>query len=512
MPPERPTPDAPTADQPARPHPPTPVPGHPGRVGPYVIREVIGEGGFGIVYAAEQVAPMRRRVALKVIKPGMDSRAVVARFEAERQALAVMDHAGVARVFDGGTVPDGEPGAGRPFFVMEYVAGEPITSFCDRHRLTIDERVGLFIQVCEAVQHAHTKGVVHRDIKPSNILVAYADGAPRAKVIDFGIAKALNQRLSEATLFTERGQMIGTPEYMSPEQAEMSGLDIDTRADVYSLGVVLYELLAGVRPFELQTSGLFEIQRALREVVPERPSTRVRRLAEGDAGTPEQIARARRSTVRHMSRVLRGDLDAIVESCLQKDRGERYPSASELAADLRRYLEGEPIQTRAAGGARRALRFARRHERVLSAIVLIIAVCLLLIAQLIVVGVALDVLGEDPEFEAWLAAQDTPMLPPGRVHAVLIAMATVGLLTPFIVVGIGSFAMAFLARSWRVRVSLLVSSLLALVLPTVEMIVVVDWMNRVSERQAAEGAVTGDAAPAGVESRPPLAPHGEDPG
>ena len=235
----------------------------------YHVLGELGEGGFGVVYEAEQVVPVRCSVALTVIKPGMDSRPVVARFEAERQALAVMDHPCVARVYDGGTTDEG-----RPFFVMELVRGLPITDHCDRHRLTLIERLELFIRVCEAVQHAHSKGVIHRDLKPSNILVEYEDGKSTPKVIDFGIAKALNQQLAETVIFTRQGQMIGTPGYMSPEQAEMSGQDIDTRSDVYSLGVVLYELLTGSRPFEaekLRQAGWAEIQRIIREVDPPRP-------------------------------------------------------------------------------------------------------------------------------------------------------------------------------------------------------------------------------------------------
>ncbi|MEO0588846.1 MAG: serine/threonine-protein kinase, partial [Planctomycetota bacterium] len=290
----------------------------PSYVGRYRILEPLGEGGFGLVYRAEQAEPVRRQVALKVIKPGMDSKAVVSRFDAERQALALMDHPSVAKVYDGGVTDEG-----RPFFAMELVKGEPITTHCDRQKLGVRARVELFIRVCEAIQHAHHKGVVHRDLKPSNILVEYKDGNATPKVIDFGVAKALHQRLTEATIFTGQGQMIGTPEYMSPEQAEMSGTDIDTRSDVYSLGVLLYELLTGVRPFEAQTLrrvALAEVQRIIREVDPPRPSTRLSAQADQAA----TIAATRRTEVKGLSGTLRRDLDWVIMKCLEKDRMRRY--------------------------------------------------------------------------------------------------------------------------------------------------------------------------------------------
>ncbi|MDX9910723.1 MAG: protein kinase [Phycisphaerales bacterium] len=335
-------------------------------IGAYRLLRQIGEGGFGVVYEAEQTSPVRRRVALKLIKPGMDSAAVVARFEAERQALAVMDHPCIAKVFDGG-VTDAASGS-RPYFVMEFVRGEEITEFCDRHTMSIEERLELFARVCDAVQHAHAKGVVHRDLKPSNVLVSYdGDGKAQPKVIDFGVAKALNQRLSEHSIFTERGQLIGTPEYMSPEQAEMSGLDIDTRSDLYSLGVILYELLTGVRPFESETlrrAGVAEIQRIIREVDPERPSTKLASLAasEDDPRTATRVAQARKTELGSLAGVLRRDLDWVVMRCLEKDRERRYPTASDLALDVRRFLRHEPVQAGPPSARYRVAKFVRRHR------------------------------------------------------------------------------------------------------------------------------------------------------
>jgi non-specific serine/threonine protein kinase/serine/threonine-protein kinase len=311
---------------------------------------------MGEVWLAEQTTPVRRQVALKVIKAGMDTAQVVTRFEAERQALALMDHPAIATVFDGGSTPEG-----RPYFVMEYVKGEPITTYCDRQRLTTQERLVLFTQVCEGVQHAHQKGVIHRDLKPSNVLVTIQDDHPVPKIIDFGVAKATARHLTERTLYTEMGVMIGTPEYMSPEQAEMGGLDIDTRTDVYALGVILYELLTGALPFdrkELRQAGLAEIQRTIREKEPPRPSTRVTQL--GPAST--EAAANRHTEVRRLASELRGDLDWVTMKALEKDRTRRYQTAMALAGDIRRHLSHEPVSAGPPGAVYRTKKFVRRHR------------------------------------------------------------------------------------------------------------------------------------------------------
>jgi serine/threonine protein kinase/tetratricopeptide (TPR) repeat protein len=315
-----------------------PIAERPGsRVGPYKLMEQIGEGGFGLVFVAEQTEPVKRKVALKVIKPGMDSRQVIARFEAERQALALMDHPNIAKVLEAGTTD-----SGRPYFVMELVRGIPITEYCDQNQLTPRERLELFVSVCQAIQHAHQKGIIHRDIKPSNVLVAPYDGRPVVKVIDFGVAKATGQRLTEKTLFTEFGAVIGTLEYMSPEQAELNNQDIDTRSDIYSLGVLLYELLTGTTPLtrqQLTLAAFSETLRIIREDEPPKPSTR---LSESKDSLPSISARRQTEPVK-LTRLMRGELDWIVMKALEKDRNRRYQTANGLATDVQRYLADDPV-------------------------------------------------------------------------------------------------------------------------------------------------------------------------
>jgi serine/threonine protein kinase/tetratricopeptide (TPR) repeat protein len=325
-------------------------------IGNYKLLREIGEGGFGTVYHAEQLRPVRRDVALKIIKLGMDTKQVIARFDAERQALAMMDHPNIAKVFDAGSTE-----AGRPFFVMELVKGVPITEYCDTNRLTIRERLDLFVAACRAVQHAHQKGIIHRDIKPSNVMVTLLDGRPAPKVIDFGIAKATNSRLTEQTLLTEQRQLVGTPQYMSPEQADAGALDIDTRTDIYSLGVLLYELLTGVTPFDrerLQSASYFEIQRMIREEEPPRPSVRLSALGL----SAEEISLRRRELTPHLTRALRGDLDWIVMKALEKDRARRYETANALAVDIIHHLHDEPVEASPPGTIYRLNKLIRRHR------------------------------------------------------------------------------------------------------------------------------------------------------
>jgi len=333
---------------------PTGLPSEP--IGPYRLLQKVGEGGMGEVWLAEQAEPIRRRVALKLIKAGMDTKQVIARFEAERQALALMDHPSIAKVFDAGETPKG-----LPYFVMEYVQGEPITAYCDRQKLTTRERLELLARVCEGVQHAHQKGIIHRDLKPSNVLVALQGEKPIPKIIDFGVAKATAQRLTERTMYTELGALVGTPEYMSPEQAEMTGLDVDTRTDVYALGVILYELLTGALPFdpkELRAAGFDEIRRRIREVDPPRPSTKVSTL--GDRAT--ESARRRGTEPGKLVNRLKGDLDWITMKALEKDRTRRYGSPNELAADIGRHLSHQPVLAGPPSARYRTGKFIRRHR------------------------------------------------------------------------------------------------------------------------------------------------------
>jgi serine/threonine protein kinase len=332
-------------------------------IGLYKLMEQIGEGGMGLVFVAEQQRPVRRKVALKLIKPGMDTRQVIARVEAERQALALMDHPNIAKILDGGTTA-----SGRPFFVMELVKGIPITQFCDESRLTTRERLELFVPVCQAVQHAHHKGIIHRDLKPSNVMVISHDGTPVIKVIDFGVAKAVGQQLTEKTVYTQFTQLVGTPLYMSPEQAGQSGLDVDTRTDIYALGVLLYELLTGTTPFtkeRFHEAAYEEMRRIIREEEPPRPSTRISTLV-GQAATT--FSTQRKSDPKHLSQLFRGELDWIVMKCLDKDRNRRYETANALAADVQRYMHDEPVQACPPSASYRLRKFARKYRTLLRAV------------------------------------------------------------------------------------------------------------------------------------------------
>jgi serine/threonine protein kinase len=336
------------------------------RIGPYKLLQKIGEGGWGVVFMAEQESPVRRRVALKIIKLGMDTNNVVARFEAERQALALMDHPNIARVLDAGATQNG-----RPFFVMELVSGIRITEFCDTNQLDARQRLELFIQVCHAIQHAHQKGIIHRDIKPSNILVTLLDGGPVPKVIDFGIAKALEEKLTDKTLFTMHGMFIGTPVYMSPEQAQMSGMDVDTRSDIYSLGALLYELLTGKTPFdqhELLAAGLDEMRRTLREQEPQKPSSKIDSLSKDELTA---TAQRRHMEPPRLRSELRGDLDWIVMKALDKDRRRRYATVAELAQDVERFLANEPVIARPPSRLYLMQKFVRRNQVIVASSALV---------------------------------------------------------------------------------------------------------------------------------------------
>ena len=340
------------------------------QIGRYKLLQEIGEGGMGTVFMAEQLRPVKRRVALKIIKQGLDTRQFIARFEAERQALALMDHPNIARVLDAGCTD-----TGRPYFVMELVKGIPITRFCDENRLTARQRLELFVSVCHAVQHAHQKGIIHRDLKPSNVLVALYDDRPVPKIIDFGVAKATNQQLTEKTLFTQVGQIVGTWEYMSPEQAVLNQLDVDTRTDIYSLGVILYELLTGVTPLagdRLRSAALDEMLRLIREEEPPKPSTRITSLGESATAT----AAHRGTNATSLAKTLRGDLDWIVMKALDKDRSRRYETANDFAADLFRHLDGEPVEARPPSTAYRLRKAARRY-RTAAMMTAVVAIALL---------------------------------------------------------------------------------------------------------------------------------------
>lgn len=337
------------------------------KIGPYMLRERLAEGGMGVVYVAEQSQPVRRKVALKVVKPGLSTKEIVARFDAERQALAMMDHPHIARVIDGGATDSGQP-----YFVMELVQGLPLNKYCDAKRLNTVQRLALFVKICRAVQHAHQKGIIHRDLKPSNVLVAEVDGEALPKVIDFGIAKAVNQKLSDETVYTQFSQLVGTPMYMSPEQVGFGVIDIDTRSDVYSLGVMLYELLTGSQPFDseaLKRSGFDAMRQIIREQEPLRPSRQLSTLKADEIST---VAERRACDPRKLCSHLKGDLDWVCVKALVKDRDHRYSSPAELADDLERFLSGYPVLAGRPSTAYRAKKYLRRHKLALTAAAVVV--------------------------------------------------------------------------------------------------------------------------------------------
>ena len=346
-----------------------------GQVGPYRLISQIGEGGMGLVYEAEQLEPIRRKVALKMVKRGLDTAEFIARFESERQALAMMDHPCIARVFDAGATEHG-----RPYFVMEYVDGIPLNTYCDENRLTVRERLELFVHVCEGVQHAHQKAIIHRDLKPSNVLVTVVDGQPVPKIIDFGVAKATDSTMFENTMTTSVGQLVGTPEYMSPEQADLDGGGIDTRTDVYALGVVLYELLVGKLPFtsaELKHLGFQEVLRTIKEVEPPKPSTRMGTIASADPAEVAAVSACRRTDLAHLRRGLKGDLDWITMKALEKERNRRYETANALAMDVKRHLAFQPVVAGPPSTTYRVRKFVRRNRTGVAAGALVAAAVVL---------------------------------------------------------------------------------------------------------------------------------------